>query len=138
MGDPPLADPKGKTVLVVDDDEAQRDLIKYMLRKEGFQVVEADNGALALRQAVELLPDAIILDLMLPGMSGYEVVRQLQAAGSGAIPVIIVTAREMDRKAEDALRVEPNVRDLLQKPPRPAALSACLHALLMTRPPEPS
>ena len=58
-------------ILVVDDEMPIVELIKYNLRKEGFSVITADNGATALRYAREKNPDLIILDLMLPDMSGY-------------------------------------------------------------------
>ena len=130
-----LADPKDKTVLIVDDDEGQRDLLSHLIGKAGFRIAEAKTGAEALQKVRESAPDLIVLDLMLPGMGGYEILREFQASGSGDIPVVIVSAREMDQKMINTLTCEPNVRDFFAKPPRPEVFSARLHALLQTRPP---
>jgi len=130
-----LAEPKEKLVLVVDDDEGQRDLLKHFVGKEGFQLAEAQSGAETLKKVKELSPHLIVLDLMLPGMGGYEILRELQASGSGDIPVIIATARVMDEKMTATLTCEPNVRGFFQKPPQPKAFRELLHRLLKTRPP---
>lgn len=130
-----LTEPKEKLVLVVDDDEGQRDLLKHLLGKEGFKLAEAQSGADALKKVKELSPDLILLDLMLPVMGGYEIVRELQATGSGDIPVIITTARSMDAKMIATLTAEPNVRGFFPKPPSPKAFRETVHALLKTRPP---
>lgn len=129
-----MEDPGSKTVLIVDDDEGQRDLLKYIVTKEGFRAAIATNGPEAFKQVESLLPDAILLDLMLPSMGGYEIVRELQARGSGDVPVIIVTARSMDDKAAGVIKQEPNVRELIAKPPQPSKLAAQLHTLLGTAP----
>lgn len=134
--DPPeqLADPKDKLVLLVDDDESLLDLMEHVVQKEGFRTDRAVDGAEAMRKAEALSPDLILLDFMLPGMSGYEVLRELQARGSGGIPVIVVTGRQMDRKNVALLRMEPNVKEFMEKPLRPALLAANIHNLLKTRP----
>lgn len=129
-----MSDPAHKTVLIVDDDEGQRDLLKYIVTKEGFRAAVAANAPETFKQVETLMPDAILLDLMLPSMGGYEIVRELQARGSGDVPVIIVTARSMDAKAAGAIKLEPNVRDLVNKPPQPSRLAAQLHSLLGTTP----
>lgn len=129
-----MSDPSDKTVLIVDDDEGQRDLLKYIVTKEGFRAAVATNAPETFKQVETLMPDAILLDLMLPSMGGYEIVRELQARGSGDVPVIIVTARSMDAKAAGAIKLEPNVRDLVSKPPQPSRLAAQLHSLLGTTP----
>lgn len=130
-----FSDPRSKLILIVDDDEGQLDLIDHIVRKQGFQSERAVSAIEALRKMqASPRPDAIVLDLMLPGMGGYEFLRELQASGVGHVPVIVVTARVMDRKAVDMIKAEPNVRDVFQKPPSPARLSGVLHSALKTRP----
>lgn len=135
MDEASLGDPKDKLVLIVDDDDGQMDLLKYLVSKEGFRIAEAKSGVEALRKAKESSPDLILLDLMLPGMGGYEILRELQAAGMGDIPVFIATARNVDEKMLDTLTGEPNVKGFFQKPPKQAMFRDKIHALLGTRPP---
>lgn len=129
-----LSRPDEKLVLIVDDDESQMELLDHIVRKEGFRVEHAINGTDAISKIEALSPHAVLLDLMLPGMGGYELVRELQAKGLGDAPVIIITAREMDPKTIEMIRAEPNVRDVFKKPPSPTILSVALHSLLKTRP----
>ena len=87
-------------VLVVEDEPAQREMLVYNLEKEGYQVHVAGDGDEGVLIAKEQTPDAIILDWMLPSMSGIEACRQLKADGETAeIPIIMLTARgeEADR-----------------------------------------
>ena len=79
------------SVLVVDDDANIRHLMRLYLEKEGFEVREADRGDTAVEEFRRLPPDLILLDVMLPGMDGYQVLKTVRKAGS--IPVIMVTAR---------------------------------------------
>ncbi|MBI4377441.1 MAG: response regulator [Elusimicrobia bacterium] len=132
---PPLCDPSQKMVLLVDDDESLLDLIDHVVKKEGFKTDRATDGLEALRKTQALDPDLIILDFMLPGMGGYEVLRELQAKGCGAVPVIVITGRQMDRKSIEMLRLEPNVREFMEKPLRPVIMATTIHNILQTRPP---
>ena len=134
METPELADPKEKLILLVDDDESLLDLVENVVRKEGFRTDRAMDGAEALRKAEALSPDMILLDFMLPGIGGYEVLRELQAAGNGGIPVIVITGRHMDKKNIQMMKIEPNLREFMEKPLRPAILVAAMHSLLKTRP----
>lgn len=131
-----LEDPAKKLVLLVDDDESLLDLMEHVVKKEGFRTDRATEGNEALRKAQALSPDLIILDFMLPGMGGYEVLRELQASGNGGIPIIVITGRHMDRKNIEMVRMEPNVKEFMEKPLRPAILATTIHALLKTRPPD--
>ena len=131
-----LTDPKDKLILVVDDDESLLDLIEHLVRKEGFRVARGVDGQEALSKAQALKPDLILLDFMLPGMGGYEVVKELQTAETSAIPIVVITGRRLDRSSIEMMRQERNVRDFMEKPLKPAFLSAVLHRLLKTRPPE--
>jgi signal transduction histidine kinase/DNA-binding response OmpR family regulator len=84
--------PRVGTVLVIDDEAAVRDLMQRFLSREGFRVVTASSGEEGLRRARELRPDAITLDVMMPGMDGWAVLSALKAdPGVAAIPVIMLT-----------------------------------------------
>lgn len=131
-----LADPKEKLILLVDDDESLLDLMEHVVRKEGFRTDRAMDGVEALRKVAALQPDLVLLDFMLPGMGGYEVLRELQARGDGGIPVIVITGRHMDRKNVELVRMESNVKEFMEKPMRPALIAATIHSLLKTRPPD--
>lgn len=133
---PPLADPSEKLILLVDDDESLLDLMEHVIKKEGFRTDRATDGTEALRKVEALSPDLILLDLMLPGKGGYEVVRELQATDAARTPVIVITGRSIDRKNVDMVRHEPNVREFMQKPLRPPVLATTIHTILQTRPAE--
>ncbi len=88
----PRAEAATATVLVVDDDEAVQDLMQRFLGREGFRVVATGRGDEALRLARELRPDAITLDVMMPGMDGWAVLAALKSdAATADIPVVMVT-----------------------------------------------
>jgi CheY-like chemotaxis protein len=127
--------PADKLILLVDDDESLLDLMEHVVKKEGFRTDRAADGNEALRKVQALNPDLIVLDFMLPGMGGYEVLRELQAQGSGDIPIVIVTGRQMDRQSIDMVRQESNVKEFLEKPVRPAIMASHLHRILRTAPP---
>ncbi len=86
------------TVLVIDDDSAVRDTVGVMLEREGFRAVLAPDGDLGFQQALAVKPELILVDLMMPGLSGAEVCRQLRATGVRT-PVIVLSALsgEMDK-----------------------------------------
>ncbi|MFI5344851.1 MAG: response regulator [Elusimicrobiota bacterium] len=126
--------PGEKLVLMVDDDESLLDLMEHVVKKEGFRTDRAVDGPEALRKADALNPDLIVLDMMLPGLGGYEVMRQLQAGGHGDIPIVVITGRQMDPAGIKLIRDESNVKEFLLKPVRPAVLTAALHRLLNTQP----
>ncbi|MDE2490509.1 MAG: response regulator [Elusimicrobia bacterium] len=134
MDDEAMPAPATKLVLLVDDDESLLDLMEHVVKKEGFRTDRAADGPEALRKAQALHPDLMVLDMMLPGMGGYEVIRELQAAGCGDVAIMVVTGRQMDPGGIQQVRGEPNVREFMQKPLRPAFLAAALHRLLGTRP----
>lgn len=84
----------GKTVLLVDDEQAIRELLALYLTKEGFAVLEAADGAEALIKNQEYKPDIIILDIMMPVLDGLEVCRQIRKFST--IPIIMLTSRAED------------------------------------------
>jgi CheY-like chemotaxis protein len=110
------------------------ELMEHVVSKEGFRTEKAKDGAEALSKAEALMPDLVLLDLMLPGKGGYEVLRDLQAGGNGRIPVVMVTGRNFDVKQVQMLRLESNFRELLTKPIKTAVLIGLLHNILQTRP----
>ncbi|OGS08115.1 MAG: hypothetical protein A2270_03480 [Elusimicrobia bacterium RIFOXYA12_FULL_51_18] len=135
MENPGFAVPADKLVLIVDDDEAVRDLIEFVIKKEGFRVDKAVDGEEALRKARQVSPDIILLDLMLPKFGGFEILRELQSDETVNIPIVIITGRYTDRSTSDMIKQEPNVKDFIEKPVKPQALAAVVHKILKTQPP---
>jgi len=118
-----------KTVLVIEDEAAVRDLICHHLAREGFRPQGCRDAESAYRLLQGDLPDAIVLDLMLPGMQGLEFCRMLRAKERTAgIPVIIVTAKEDE--LDKLLGFELGADDYLTKPFSPRELVARLRAVL--------
>ena len=118
-----------ETVLVIEDEPDVLDLIRLHLRKEGYVVLEAEDGVSGLKIAREKLPAAVILDLMIPEIRGEDVCRQLRARQvTAAIPIIMLTA-----KAEPEQRVaglELGASDYLPKPFSPRELILRLRLLI--------
>ncbi len=116
-------------VLLVEDEAALATMLRYNLEKGGFRVDEAADGPEALARMAEARPDLVLLDWMLPAMSGIEVCRQLRRRpGLGDLPVIMLTARSADADAVRAL--DTGVDDYITKPFAVAALLARIRALL--------
>jgi two-component system, OmpR family, response regulator RegX3 len=113
-------------VLVVEDEESFSDALSYMLRKEGFEVSVAPTGTSALTQFDRTGADIVLLDLMLPEMSGTEVCRQLRQRS--AVPIIMVTAR--DSEIDKVVGLEIGADDYVTKPYSPRELVARIHAVL--------
>ena len=99
-------------ILLVDDEPLITDSLSYSLRKEGYEVKAVGDGSVVLAEVQEYAPDLLVLDLMLPGMSGLEICQRLRAKST--IPVIMLTARgeEIDR----VLGLEVGADDYLAKP----------------------
>ena len=113
-------------VLVVEDEESFSDALSYMLRKEGFEVSVAATGPSALTQFDRTGADIVLLDLMLPEMSGTEVCRQLRQRS--AVPIIMVTAR--DSEIDKVVGLEIGADDYVTKPYSPRELVARIRAVL--------
>ena len=128
--------PADKLVLIVDDDESVRELIEFIIKKEGFRIEKASDGEEALTKARAVNPDLILLDLMLPKFGGFEILRELQSDETGSIPIVIITGRYTDRSTSEMIKQEPNVRDFIEKPVKPQVLTALVHKLLHTQPPQ--
>jgi two-component system OmpR family response regulator len=119
MNDPPL-------VLVVDDEESYREALSVALRREGFAVETAADGAEALAQFLAISPDLVLLDVMLPKMSGIDVCRELRSRSG--VPIIMVTARAGEIDAVVGLEV--GADDYVPKPFSPRELLGRIKAVL--------
>lgn len=116
-------------ILVVDDESHIQELVKFNLEKEGYQVETASDGMMAVEKAEQLLPDLILLDVMLPGMSGLEVCRTLHSKKSTQnIPIIMLTARS--EEIDKILGLEMGADDYITKPFSPRELVARVKAML--------
>ncbi|MBI1930533.1 response regulator [Candidatus Poribacteria bacterium] len=103
-----------RPVLVVEDDDATREMMRRMLEKAGWTVTEAENGRVALSRVAENRPGLILLDLMMPEMDGFQFVEALRKQEEWrSIPIVIVTAKEMTQ--EDRLRLNGYVEQIVQK-----------------------
>jgi two-component system response regulator ResD len=125
----------GETILVVDDEPTIVEVVELYLRREGFQVVTAVDGAAALAAVERARPALVVLDLMLPGLTGLEVLRRLRAAGN--LPVILLTAR--GEEADRVVGLELGADDYVTKPFSNRELVARVKAVLRrAQPPTPS
>src|ERR687894_3134624 len=113
-------------VLVVEDEESYREALSYMLAKEGFEVLEAADGAEGIAQYDRAGADIVLLDLMMPGLPGTEVYRQLRQRGP--VPVIMVTAR--DSEIDKVVGLELGADDYVTKPFSARELIARVRAVL--------
>ncbi|HRO91647.1 MAG TPA: response regulator transcription factor [Promineifilum sp.] len=113
-------------VLLVEDDATLRETVAYNLRHQGYEVVEAGNGLMALEAARREQPDVVLLDVMLPGIDGFEVCRLLRKETN--LPILMLTARsdEVDR----VVGLEMGADDYLTKPFSMRELMARVKALL--------
>ena len=114
------------TILVIDDDEKLNRLLKRFLKDYGYDVFAATDAAEGLKKVRTVLPDLIILDIMLPGMTGFEVCKRIRE--SSAVPIIMLTARGdvMDK----VVGLELGADDYLPKPFEPRELVARIQAVL--------
>ena len=103
----------GKKILVVEDERNIVDILTFNLAREGYETLEALDGAAGLRLALEQDPDLILLDLMLPKMDGFQVCRTLREQGR-ATPIIMLTARE--EETDKVLGLELGADDYITKP----------------------
>lgn len=103
----------GKKILVVEDERNIVDILTFNLQREGYDTLEALDGAAGLRLALEQDPDLILLDLMLPKMDGFQVCRTLREQGR-ATPIIMLTARE--EETDKVLGLELGADDYITKP----------------------
>lgn len=121
-----------ETILVAEDQPHIRALIQYKLRNSGYQVVAVEDGEAALRQAQEIKPDLILLDVMMPLMTGFEVLAALkQIEETKQIPVLLVTAQSSEEEVLKGL--EMGADDYVTKPFSPNELAARVKTVLMRK-----
>jgi len=117
------------TILVVEDEASLREPLEYLLRREGYEVQGVDNGTDAVATAESLKPDLILLDLMLPGMPGTEVCREIRQRSS--VPIIMLTAK--DSEVDIVVGLELGADDYMTKPYSSRELLARIRAVLRRR-----
>ena len=113
-------------VLVVEDDETILDLVRSYLTKEGFQVETARDGSIGLAKARAFRPDVVVLDIMLPGLDGIEVLRQLRQESSVYVLLLTAKAEETDK----VIGLSVGADDYVTKPFSPRELVARIRAML--------
>jgi two-component system alkaline phosphatase synthesis response regulator PhoP/two-component system response regulator ResD len=115
-----------ETILIVDDEQRIIDLAKMYLEKEGYRVTSATDGSIALQKILSEPPSLVVLDLMLPGLDGWEVCRRVRAESD--VPIIMLTARSED--IDKIVGLELGADDYLTKPYNPRELVARVRAIL--------
>ena len=116
-------------VLVADDDRDIRELVAFKLAQAGYEVLSAEDGPSALAAARERQPDLAVIDVMMPGMSGLDLCRELRRAPVGAaVPVILLTAKAQEGDVERGFAV--GADDYVVKPFSPRELVRRVQAVL--------
>jgi DNA-binding response OmpR family regulator len=119
-----------QTILVAEDQQHVRSLVEYKLRNSGYTVVCVDDGKAALERAIELVPDLILLDVMMPLMTGFEVLGALrQNEKTKTVPVLMVTA--LSKEDEVLKGLELGADDYITKPFSPNELAARVKTVLI-------
>jgi len=117
-----------RRALLVDDDEVMRRGIRVALEQDGWKIVEAENGRVALARLAEAVPDVVVLDLMMPEMDGFEFVDAIrQRAQWRDVPILVVTAKDLT--ADDRARLTVGVERVLEKRGRDEMLATVTLAL---------
>ncbi len=124
--------PDRARILIVDDEDYNRKLISGILTRQNYSIAEASNGEEALKQVEKFSPDLLLLDIKMPGMSGFDVAKRLKANDDFAlIPIVMVTA--LSTLGHKAQALELGVDDFLTKPINVAELIARVRSLLKVR-----
>ncbi|MEH7301244.1 response regulator transcription factor [Neobacillus drentensis] len=118
----------GKSVLIVEDDPKIRNLVKIYLKKDGYEVTEAVNGVEAKEKIEELDPCILILDLMLPGISGEEICKWVRDDLKSMMPIIMLTAKASEKDRINGFHL--GADDYVVKPFSPAELMVRIEAVL--------
>lgn len=118
-----------QTILLIEDEQSIAELVKYNLEQEGCVALHADNGAQGVELAIEESPDLVLLDLMLPGMSGLDVCKTLrQNPKTKNIPIIMLTAKS--EEIDKVIGLELGADDYVTKPFSPRELVARIKAVI--------
>jgi DNA-binding response OmpR family regulator len=105
----------GKKILIIEDDPVSRRFMELILSKEGYEIITSANGLEGLRKARTESPDLLILDVMLPGLDGFEICYRLRSDPNTAkLPILVLSAKGQDSDRDSALRVGANA--FLPKP----------------------
>ncbi|HEY41843.1 MAG TPA: response regulator [Dehalococcoidia bacterium] len=116
-------------ILIIEDDPVGLRYIRFTLEKHGYQVITAGNGLEGLRKARTEEPDLVILDVMLPGMDGYEICHRLRAEPATArLPILMFSARSQDK--DKAVGRQVGADDYLTKPAEPSEIIRRVESLL--------
>lgn len=125
----------GKKILVVDDEEDIRKLVRRLLTDKGHQVIEADRGLVALRLVKEQSPDLILLDAMLPELHGFDIAKRIKGSDKyGAIPILMMSAVYRGWRIAEDLKSNYGIEDYIEKPFRIAEMLAKVTRLLERAP----
>ncbi|TME31016.1 MAG: response regulator, partial [Chloroflexi bacterium] len=117
------------TVLLVDDDPKIRELLRLYVERDGHRTLTAADGEGAVATALRARPDLVVLDLMLPGLDGFEVAQRIRAASD--VPILMLTARSGD--SDKVVGLDIGADDYVVKPFSPRELMARIRALLRRR-----
>ena len=121
--------PNGKKVLVVEDELAIAKLIKYVLENAGFDVTLIHEGDTALKAVSKVSPDIMVLDLMLPVLSGFDILKQMEEEKIlNSTPVIVLTCRGQEEDKSKAMRL--GASEFMTKPFSPSGLVAVINSVL--------
>ena len=118
-------------VLIADDEPHIRKLVSFSLRNHGYEVIEATDGEEAVRLVTETMPDLVLMDVMMPVMTGYDAVRQLKGAPATAdIPIVMLSAKSQVAEQEEGLSC--GAREYICKPFTPKDLVQRVDEILGT------
>ena len=119
-------------ILIADDDDDLRQLLRLMLSREGFEVIEAANGTEALARAYDSRPALVLLDVMMPDIDGFDVCRRLRSdERTHRLPIVFVTARDDITQRNEMLKL--GADDCLRKPIGPRDLIARVREVMERR-----
>ena len=127
-----MAGPKNKTILIVDDESSVVEFLRFAIERDGFDVISTDNGNNAIMLLTKHKVDLILLDMMMPGKSGYELVKLMQSGDYRDIPIIVMSGRFVEDSYQNTLKEEPNVKDYMVKPVKVEMLLYRVNTLLGT------
>ena len=118
-----------KKILIIEDDPATQRLVDYSLKQEGYQIITASNGLEGIRKALKESPDLIILDVMLPGMDGFEICYRLRSEPATAnLPILMFSAKAQEIDKDTGIKV--GADDYLTKPSAPSDIVNHVEKLL--------
>lgn len=116
-------------ILIVDDSPTEVHVLKTMLEKNGFEILEANSGEEGIETAKRERPDVILMDIVMPGLNGFQATRQLTKDDvTGAIPVIIVTTK--DQETDRVWGMRQGAKDYITKPAAESDLVGKINAVL--------